>query len=103
MGTILTDARVGLTRSDSLLLDNELARTAWGSRERPARPLLSAGNEREGAMRVWKLHPVRIGALVESDEKWQSIPSQRVRLSLAPTPGRGVAAQVTIRFGGRTR
>lgn len=44
-----------------------------------------------------------LGALVAPGEKWESIPSQRVRLSLAPTPGRGVAAQVTIRFGGRTR
>lgn len=44
-----------------------------------------------------------VGALVSPREKWESVPSRRVRLRLAPTPGRGVAAQVTIGFGGRTR
>ncbi len=44
-----------------------------------------------------------VGALVSPGEKWASIPNQRVRLSLAPAPGRGVVAQLTIGFGGRTR
>jgi hypothetical protein len=39
-----------------------------------------------------------IGALVAPGEKWADVPSDRVRVSLAPTRGRGVSAQVSFAF-----
>jgi hypothetical protein len=42
-----------------------------------------------------------VGALVAHGERWEAQPEQRVKFSLAPAPGRGVAARVAIRFGRR--
>ncbi len=42
-----------------------------------------------------------VGALVAHGERWESQPEQRVRFSVGPAPGRGVAARLAIRFGGR--
>jgi hypothetical protein len=39
-----------------------------------------------------------IGALMGQGERWEAVPEHRLRLGVAPAPGRGVIARLSLSF-----